>query len=260
MAATIERRILINYRVDAGALSKVLPGPFKPQLVGGAGVAGICMIRLAHLRPARTPRWVGPTTENAAHRIAVGWAGPDGPHQGVYIPRRDTASRFTVLAGGRLFPGEHHLARFSVDERDGHYRVGFESLDGSARVFIAARLCAELPPGSVFGSLAEASAFFRSAPLGYSAKRGLGHAEGLELHCDTWRVEPLMVEHAESSFFEDLTLFPAGTVEFDSALIMRDIPAAWRPRGPLAVREHADASSPALLPPQVSPVTCSSCA
>jgi hypothetical protein len=36
-----------------------------------------------------------------------------------------------------------------------------------------------------------------------------------------------MVQSVESSFFDDRTLFPSGVAEFDSALLMRDIPASW---------------------------------
>lgn len=32
--ATIQRRILVNYRVDPDALAGILPEPFRPALVG----------------------------------------------------------------------------------------------------------------------------------------------------------------------------------------------------------------------------------
>jgi hypothetical protein len=233
MNGTIERRLLINYRVNLDMLERLLPPPFRPEVVDGVGVAGICLIRLAHLRPAGLPAAIGLRTENAAHRVAVEWDGPDGPCRGVYIPRRDTSSRLTVLLGGRIFPGEHHLARFNVREAPDRYEVGFASLDGTAHVAVTARRASGPPAGSVFSTLAEASDFFKEAPLGYSATHRSGHYEGLELRCDRWRIEPLQVVSAESSFFSDETLFPAGTAVLDSAFLMRDIPATWRGREPL---------------------------
>jgi hypothetical protein len=230
MVGTIERRILINYRVAPEALERLLPPPFRPQLIEGVGVAGICMIRLADLRPLGAPAMVGMTTENAAHRVAVEWDGPAGPCHGVYIPRRDTSSRTTVLLGGRLFPGEHHRAHFEMCRAHGTCDATFTSLDGSAHAAITARPAAALPPSSVFVSLEAASAFFESGSLGYSATRRPGRFEGLELQCARWHVEPLLVSHAESSLFEDPSVFSSGDVEFDSALIMRDIPATWRAR------------------------------
>lgn len=238
---TIERRLLVNYRVDAEVLQRILPAPFRPQLVGGLGVAGICMIRLGHLRPVGVPARIGLTSENAAHRVAVEWAGPDGPCHGVYIPRRDTASRITVLLGGRLFPGEHHRAVFSVDEEGGRYDVAFTSEDRTAHAAVTAELSAELPASSVFASLAEASAFFEAAPLGYSETLRGECFEGLELQCGVWSVHPLRVERVESSFFENASLFPVGAAEFDSALVMSDVAATWRGREQLHSRRRGDA-------------------
>src|SRR5689334_24435689 len=110
LRGVIARRILVNYRVDPDVLQKLLPPPFQPKLIAGMGMAGICLIRLTHLRPPLLPGIVGVTSENAAHRIAVRWHDATGWHEGVYIPRRDTASRFNTLVGGRLFPGYHHHA------------------------------------------------------------------------------------------------------------------------------------------------------
>ena len=35
----IDRRILVNYRVDPEVLEKFLPRPFRPKLIDGAGMA-----------------------------------------------------------------------------------------------------------------------------------------------------------------------------------------------------------------------------
>ena len=141
------------------------------------------------------------------------------------------------MAGGRLFPGEHHRARFSVREQGDHFEVCVESLDGTLAVEVRARVVPELPEGSVFASLDAASKFFRQGPLGYSATRQPGRYDGVELHCATWRVEPVLVEHVQSSFFDDPELFPGGAAQFDSALVMRNLPAEWRARQPLVAPE-----------------------
>src|SRR5260370_14055076 len=69
----IDRRILINYRVAPALLEGILPGPFRPKLVRGMAIAGICLIRLRSLRPRALPASLGLSSENAAHRIAVQW-------------------------------------------------------------------------------------------------------------------------------------------------------------------------------------------
>lgn len=233
MVGVIERRLLVNYRVDRSVLARLLPDPFRPQLVGGMGVAGICLIRLAQLRPAGLHHQLGLTTENAAHRIAVEWDGPDGLRRGVYVPRRDTSSYLATLVGGRLFPGEHHRARFAVHEGGGRFEAAFTSRDGRAHVDVVASTMADLPADSVFGSVAEASAFFREGSLGYSATRKPDRFDGLELCCATWNVVPLVVERVESSFFDDHAHFPAEAAELDCALLMGGIPVRWKQRRPL---------------------------
>jgi hypothetical protein len=233
--ATIERRLLVNYRVDPEVVQRVLPEPFRPWLVNDVAVAGICLIRLRHLRPAFLPAGAGLTTENAAHRIAVEWDGTDGVRRGVYIPRRDTSSRLTHLAGGRLFPGAHHRATFRVRDDGTRCDVDFESDDGF-EVAVSARSVADVPHDSVFGSLAEASAFFREGSIGYSATRGGATVDGLELECDTWIVTPSVVEHVASSFFDHAAAFPRGSAVADSAFVMREIATTWRAQAPLRLQ------------------------
>jgi hypothetical protein len=225
----IERRLLVNYQVDPEAIARVLPKPFRPQLVGDMAIAGICLIRLGDMRPLHFPRWMGLTSENAAHRVAVEWDTPTGPKTGVYIPRRDSNSWTNVAVGGRIYPGEHHRARFHVEETDQHVRVAFTARDGSAEVDVSVNLSEQLSGSHLFADLAEASAFFEAGSVGYSATHDPARFDGLGLKTSAWRVEPAVVDHAHSSFFEDRETFPAGTAELDSALLMRRVPVVWEP-------------------------------
>lgn len=235
----IDRRILVNYRVGPDVLLKLLPSPFRPKLVRGHGMAGICLIRLKQVRPRFLPGLVGISSENAAHRIAVEWEENGQRREGVYIPRRDTSSRFNELVGGRLFPGVHHHAHFQVVEGDGRYHVALDSDDDSTHLAIEATVTDEWPVGSVFASLAEASAFFEKGALGYSATRRPGEYDGLELRTLRWHVESLKVTSVRSSFFEDRELFPKGSVKFDCALLMRGIDHEWHGRESLCSWEVA---------------------
>src|ERR1700678_3555557 len=159
LAAVMERRILVNYRVDPDLLGSYLPAPFRPALIGGHGVAGICLIRLGRIRPAGLPA-AGLRSENAAHRVAVCWDGPDGPVTGVYIPRRDTSSRLAALARGRLFPGHLQPGRFRTRENDEGYRIQVGSRDGMVHIEVEAHRVGELPHGSIFTSHDPASGVF----------------------------------------------------------------------------------------------------
>lgn len=252
IAGTIDRRILINYRVDPAVLAPHVPPPFRLNTVNGHAIAGICLIRLRQLRPGGLPAWLGIGSENAAHRIAVEWDADGRTLTGVYVPRRDTGSRLNVLAGGRLFEGYQHHARFDVHETATHLEVAVASDDGVTRLAVVAdvvaadddgvdaaddvRTAGATPaarplPGSTFASLAEASAFFEAGAVGYSDTPTAGRYQGLELCCKTWHVEPLDVRSVRSSFFDDVDRFPPASVTFDNALLMRGIAHQWRGRG-----------------------------
>ncbi|MEO0414740.1 MAG: DUF2071 domain-containing protein [Verrucomicrobiota bacterium] len=225
----IRRRILLNYRVDAAVVQGLLPEPFRPQLVGGFAIAGICLIRLEQVRPSGWLRWIGVSSENSAHRFAVEWEGVDGEQQdGVYIPRRDSGSWFNSLAGGRLFPGVHKSSRFDVEDRAGdiHLKVHCQEVAGTL-VEIRASETQSFPEGSVFGSADEASRFFEKGCLGYSPSQDDCTLDGLLLEVKKWQVAPLQIDRAISAYFDDHLVFPEGSIELDHALLMRDIPHSW---------------------------------
>ena len=165
---------------------------------------------------------------------------PDGG-EGVFIPRRDTTSVLNALAGGRLFPGRHHLGRFEVEERGEHYAIRLKNRNGQPILSVEADVTDQLPEASVFGSVEEASAFFEAGSLGYSPSADGGRLDGLELRTHGWHVQPLAVRHVQSSYFEDRQRFPPGSVRFDSALLMRGLQHEWHAREPLYCGEERQA-------------------
>ena len=232
LTGVVERRLLVNYRVDADAAARLLPAPLRPQLVRGWAVAGICLLRLGSTRPRWSPAPLGLRSENAAHRIAVEWDAPTGVVRGVYIGRRDTGSRLNAVAGGRLFPGEHARALFDVRESDSDLRVAYASADGDTKVEVHARPLNHWPGSELFMDIDEASAFFRDGCDGYSVTKEGRHLDGLRMCADAWRVEPVELVRARSSYFENGPL-PAGSATLDGALLMRDVPVRWQALPPM---------------------------
>lgn len=220
----IDRRILINYQIDEEILSNYLPKPFKPKLVNGKGIAGICLIRLKEIRPKGLPKQIGISSENGAHRIAVEWEENGALKEGVFIPRRDTSSKLNALAGGTLFPGIHHLAKFTINENNETYEVSFVSEDKTF-LSIKAKETKKWNTESVFKDLNGVSNFFKNGSIGYSPDKN--DFDGLELKTENWKVSLLDVESVKSSFFEDEKIFPKGTVKFDNALLMKNIEHEW---------------------------------
>ena len=116
----IKRRILLNYRVDPELVQNILPKNFRPKLVDGYAIAGVCLIRMEAIRPKGLPSLFGLYSENSAHRIAAYWDGHDEEAvEGVFVPRRDTSSWLNAFTGGRIFPGVQHFSQFRVNDLNG---------------------------------------------------------------------------------------------------------------------------------------------
>jgi hypothetical protein len=127
-----------------------------------------------------------------------------------------------------LFPGEHHESTFEVHEGGDAINIRIQSLDNAVSVAIEGRITDQLPSSSIFSSLAEASSFFEGCAVGYSVTHDDDRLDGLRLKTKEWRVEPLAVKLVESSYFSDETKFPKQSVEFDHALIMRNVTHEWQ--------------------------------
>jgi hypothetical protein len=219
--AQLRRRLLVTYRVDPTVAAALVPAPFRPQLVDGSAVAGICLIGFEAMRPGWFGPRIGLRSENVAHRIAVEWDEESGIRTGVYIFGRHTSSLLPVLGGGRLFPGVHRRGRITVDETVDRFRITLDAPDSQLAVDIEARLPWK---SDLFPTLEAASDFYRGGPVGWSPRiRGDG-VEALELVSQNWAVEPGYVHSARSSFFDSL---PPGSAVLDSALVMRDLPLVW---------------------------------
>ncbi len=216
--AQLRRRLLLSYRLDPEVARGLLPSGFRPQLVDGSAVAGVCVLGLERIRPRWAPDQWGLRSENAAHRMAVEWDGDGRTEQGVFIFERHSSAWYPVVLGGRVFPGVHKAARFTIDESGDRYAVTMEAPDET--------LSAEVEVGGpwvsgLFGSLEEASDFYRAGRIGWSLRQDAATAEPVALSAEGWRVEAGQLRQMRSSFFDAL---PAGAAEFDSAVVMRGLP------------------------------------
>lgn len=227
VTGVIARRVLVNFRAKPEIIMPLLLAPFRPKVVHGWAIAGICLIRLEQLRPKGLPAALGISTENAAHRIAVEWEYEGKTREGVFVPRRETNTTAIALTGGRLFPGEHHKAHFETVESNERVELTITTEDGLADVKVAARVIDQVMTGSIFQNLAEASKFFCDGSVGYSPNQRTGEVEVMELRIPHWEMQPLQVEQAHSAWFADRTWFPEGALELDSAFLMRGIAHEW---------------------------------
>lgn len=225
----IDRRILVNYRVSPEVVKALLPSHLEPLVVNGYSSAGICLLRLKNIGVKHSPAFLRINSENAAHRFLVKYRheGKDVP--GVFIPRRDTDSMLNVVLAGRLLSWPHFPARFEVDELGGKYTVNMESQDGYASVSVTADLSNTFPSNSMFDSLDQASEYFKCCSVGISPSILPDKFKSIRLETKTWAVRPLEVSNLQSSYFENPSLFPDGSIHFDNALLMERIAHRWLP-------------------------------
>lgn len=221
----IERRMLVNYIAEPSIVEKILPKPFRPKLFEGKAVVGICLIRLKDIKPKGLPDCIGINSENGAHRIAVEWNEGTEVKEGVYIPRRDTNLKINTLVGGRVFPGKHYYAKFNVVEQNNTYHLDFTSSDNTT-IEIDAEVTDVFDEKSIFKTIENVSDFFERGSIGYSPNKN--NFEGLKLATYQWKVKPLKVTHVKSSFFDDTSIFPEGSIQFDNALLMENIEHEWQ--------------------------------
>lgn len=235
----IKRRILINYRAEPQIIQKILPPPFRPKLQNGKAIAGICLIRLEHIRPKFLPEFVGINSENAAHRIAVLWKDENGKtREGVYVSRRDTNSYINTAVGGKLFSGVHHKAKFEIKENIDELNFEMKSDDCEILIRLTGKVSDNFPTTSVFSSLGEASKFFETGSLGYSPAKNTKKLDGISLQIENWNVSAFDTDYVYSSFYDDQKLFPTGSIELDHALLMRNITHEWHSAAELKLSRH----------------------
>ena len=231
----IDRRVLLNYRIEPAVIQRVLPPCFKPKLFNGYAIGGVCLIRFKQLRPRSVPAWMGLGSENAAHRIAVEWRQDGERREGVFIPRRDTNSWFNKSFGGKVFPGIFERSRFEPRDSESSVALRIVRADGGQEISFAGRVADGLPRTSIFPSLKDAADFFLLGSTGYSATRTEGRYHGMELRSLDWKLAPMAIDEAQSCFFDDRDRFPPGSTELDCALLMRGIDHEWHSRPDLYV-------------------------
>lgn len=224
LATTIDRRLFVTYRLDPELLDGILPPGFEPEVINGKAVAGICLIRLAHMRPKWFTPDLGFTVENVAHRIAIRYTDEAGDHRsGVFIPERHTSSKLAAGVGSALLPGIYKGGKFEVQEDETSFDI--EMRGKELAVEVKAQVVAPtLWRSELFPSVDVASDFYRLAPIAISPAPSGPKFETLELATETWAVDPVRIDELRSTFYDRM---PQDRIELDHALVMRKIQATW---------------------------------
>lgn len=170
----------------------------------------------------------GMSTENAAYRFAVEWDSDGKTCYGVYVPKRETSSNLTAIAGGKIFPGQFDLASFDSFQEGNHFQVSVRKGDEAPHIFFDGDVVAEYPSGSIFSNYDEAREFLLQATVGFSpgSHRDL---DGIELKLIDVDIQPMSIRRASMTYLENSVDFPPGSATLDSAMIMRGLKHEWHP-------------------------------
>ena len=139
-----------------------------------------------------------------------------------------------------MFPGIFQKRKFECQETSSSVSVRIVREDGGVETAFLGHVVENLSSTSLFASLAEAVGFFSLGATGYSATHSKSHYHGMDLRCLDWTVLPLAVHESRSCFFDDQERFPAGTAEFDCALLMRGIDHEWHSQPDLFLSSSGD--------------------
>src|SRR5215469_1821319 len=222
----IKRRFVLNYRADPTIVKRLLPAPFTPKLYHGYAIVGVCLVRLESLRPRGLPAFLGVNSENAVHRIASEWIDSNKHSQeGIFVARRDTDLWLRTILRGTFSDRGYHRARFAIEESVAHAEFTCRSVDKTTEIIFSGDDALQLPASSCFKSLQED--FFQSGNSGSSLVEDTKSLGGIALEAKEWKIRPFRLNRLSCSFFDDKRRFPEGSVEFDHALVMRDVAHAW---------------------------------
>ncbi|HTN79565.1 MAG TPA: hypothetical protein VMK16_07820 [Acidimicrobiales bacterium] len=221
LQATLERRLLLTYRLDPDAVADLVPGPFWLHMVGGFAVGSITLDHVTALRPRGLPAAAGFTSQNAAHRIAVEWDQHGRKAAGTFVLSRHTSARRIAVAGDRLFPGLRMRADFDVDDRGPNVSVGFRGSDGSA---VDAEVVVDDDVGrsELFSAPQEGWRLAVRGAMTASLRRKAGELDWIDEHARGGRVRAASIERVTSS------LFSAALGTPDSAIVARDVMIEWQ--------------------------------
>jgi hypothetical protein len=217
--AHLRRRLLIAYRLDAQVARDLIPAPLRPQLVDGQAVAGICVLGMDGIRPLGLRGGWGLRSENATHRIAVEWDEDGDTQVGVFIFERYSSAAHAVLFGGRLFPGVHRRARFTITEAADRFALSMQARGATLAADV--EVDSDAWNSALFETPEEASEFYRAGRVGWSRRHDGETLERVALTSTAWAAEGARLHSLRSSFFEEL---PEGSAVVDSVMVMRDIP------------------------------------
>lgn len=215
----IDRRICLHYLIDPAVARQLLPGHLRPRLYQGSALGGICVFRMAPLRPRLLPIPLGFGAEIAWHRIAVEWMRAGKLVHGQYLLRCEADSGPGARMTHRVTSAPDTAARITVRSNNAGLLVDMKSTDGLGDLRLAATPGAGWPEASVFPSAQAAQLAFAGGHVLWTGD-GEQEIDGFEFSFAGGSACTLSTREVQSAWFDDGARFPLGSIQFDSALLV----------------------------------------
>jgi hypothetical protein len=241
---SVGQRVLILLRLDPSLAACSLPPGVAPLVMSERALVSLCWTRLAPPRLRLLPRQLAGGTDHLATRLAVEAAGPEAPHPGTYVLRRETSSRFGARFGEKAGGCEVHHASFDVEA----HRFGLR-LDVRADEDELLHLRAEHAPAprrdSLFRSARAAAEFLIATSDVRPADPFAPEADHIGPTTTDFALEPLELLELRAGLLDGSELFPADALELDSAWRVVDTRADRAPvRATVRIQQREVSSSP----------------
>ena len=235
--ADLDHLFMLNFSMDAGELSKLLPEPLRVLEKDGAGFPSIVMPSIKRLRPTFT-RFPQVDYELFGLRILVEYDSAQlGTTKGIYFAKlimdpnwvRHIANKVTpfVFDKGTITKWrDGDKAAIQVSDRQGDLVV-------NASVKSTEDFPSKLTDGSVFSSADEALAMYNDIAYGFLPLEGAGRVELLQIaephpNYVAWPLTHLEVEDIRVSLLHDNELFGDAEITLEPSYYVGFLPRYWR--------------------------------
>jgi uncharacterized protein YqjF (DUF2071 family) len=225
--AFFDESVVLTYAVAAEGVRKMVPPCLELDLLNqDTAFVAVAMVSTRRLRPAGYPRWLGQDFFLAGYRVFVRYKTRSGRTlRGLYILKSVTDRRRMVWLGNLFTHYRYSLADLTVERDWPHWRVVSQSEGLKVRVKApAADEEVSLPLGSPFHDWHQARLYAGPMPFTFSVDEKESAVVIVEGRRETWKPQPLWVEHAEVGFLKSMGF---QSVWLASAFVVRDVPYRW---------------------------------
>lgn len=228
--------ICVNVRIRPDALRPLIPRQFDLDLYDGWAFVSLTASRLKDFGVGLIPRSLRMNFYQATYRAHVTFTDfRERRLRGCYFVRSETNSRVMSLTANLLPEFKaHHCSTYPIvmAHQGDHLLLSVDSgHDPAGKVVLvldASRELAEMPPTSLFRSVADAYGFIVDFYDAFSYDPDTGEVFLLRIERGDWDIRILAPVDYFFGFFSDGP-FPPGAAELDSVFYFRNTPYRWLP-------------------------------